>query len=49
MDQFPGIFFHMDPGDADPFGFPVHIHVQMAVQGDGLIELGNLVALARSG
>ena len=47
MDQFPGIFFHMDPGDADSFGFPIHVHVQMPVQGDGLIELGNLVGFGQ--
>jgi len=47
MDVFPGILFHVDTGDADALLLAVHGDVHMAVLADGLLELGNLIALGQ--
>ena len=40
-----GVFFHVNPFYADPFGTAVfQLNINMAVMADGLVELGNLIA-----
>ena len=43
MDQFPGIFFHMDTGHADTFFLAFHFNVDMPAQANRLIELRDLI------
>ena len=43
------VFFEMDPADSDGFGTSVAFDIQVAVNGDGQIVLGNLVALHQVG
>ena len=42
MNQFASIFFHVDPGDADSFGFTAYFDVQIAVFADRQIILRGL-------
>ena len=42
MNQLAGIFFHMDPGDADPFGFAAHFDIQITAFADRQVILRGL-------
>ena len=42
MHQFPCIFFHVSPGNADPSLLPFHFYVQVAMFADRQIKLGGL-------
>ena len=49
MDQFAGIFFHMDAGDADALTVAVDFDIHAAVFGKRQFILGNLVSLGQVG
>ena len=50
MEAFAGILFHVQAGDADALWACVGVGISMyAVLGEGLVELGDLVALGQVG
>ena len=50
VEALAGVFFHVEAGDADAFGVAVGVgDDEVAVLGDGLVELGDLIALGAVG
>ena len=47
MHQFPGVFLHVNPRDADLFAGVAHLDMDKSVLGDGKFVLGNLIALGQ--
>ena len=47
--ELAGVFFHVDPADADALSATVGLHIDVAVLGEGQFVLGNLVALGQVG
>ena len=49
MEALAGVLFHVKAGDADALGAVGRGHIDIAVLGERLVELGDLVALGQIG